>query len=236
MNALPSLQTLLYDGWVLRFADGYTNRANSINPIYPHTEDVDRKIECCESIYKGRALKPVYKITPFVFPENLDELLENRNFKIINKTSVQTLNLKTFKKASENITVIEKLLDERWFELYCSFNGLSEEKSLIYKKMLDNLVPQAFYSSIKVDGEIIACGMAVLEKGYFGLFDITVREDCRKKGFGTQLIFDMLKKGRDCGAETAYLQVMLENIPALRLYEKIGFEERYQYHYRVLQE
>ena len=33
MNALPALQTMLYGGWVLRFANGYTRRANSINPI-----------------------------------------------------------------------------------------------------------------------------------------------------------------------------------------------------------
>lgn len=39
MNALPSLQTILYDGWVLRFAKGYTNRANSVNPIYEGTKD-----------------------------------------------------------------------------------------------------------------------------------------------------------------------------------------------------
>ncbi len=30
MNALPSLQTILFDGWVIRFANGYFNRANSM--------------------------------------------------------------------------------------------------------------------------------------------------------------------------------------------------------------
>lgn len=35
MNAHPAIKTHVYDGWLLRFANGYTNRANSVNMIYP---------------------------------------------------------------------------------------------------------------------------------------------------------------------------------------------------------
>jgi len=29
-NAHPALKTIIYDGWILRFSDGYTNRSNSV--------------------------------------------------------------------------------------------------------------------------------------------------------------------------------------------------------------
>jgi len=44
MNALPSLQIILYDGWVIRFADGFTGRANSVNPVYYSSVDIAEKI------------------------------------------------------------------------------------------------------------------------------------------------------------------------------------------------
>jgi hypothetical protein len=49
LNAWPAHQTLLYDGWVIRFANGYTKRANSVNPLYLSTIDLDEKIAFCRA-------------------------------------------------------------------------------------------------------------------------------------------------------------------------------------------
>ena len=52
INAWPALQTMLYAGWVLRFAAGYTRRANSINPLYGSTIEVGEKIQACERAFR----------------------------------------------------------------------------------------------------------------------------------------------------------------------------------------
>jgi hypothetical protein len=56
LNAWPALNNLLFDGWILRFANGYTKRANSVTPVYPGELDVEMKIDFCAQQYSRRGL------------------------------------------------------------------------------------------------------------------------------------------------------------------------------------
>ena len=81
MNAWPAMQSLHYDGWVIRCADGYTKRANSVYPLYASQIDIDKKIGFCESFYRERGLPTVFKLTRASTPANLDAFLEKRGYK-----------------------------------------------------------------------------------------------------------------------------------------------------------
>ena len=50
LNTWSSLQQILYDGWILRFANSYTKRANSINPLYKASKNVYEKVARYEQI------------------------------------------------------------------------------------------------------------------------------------------------------------------------------------------
>jgi ribosomal-protein-alanine N-acetyltransferase len=54
--------------------------------------------------------------------------------------------------------------------------------------------------------------------------NLAVREDFRGQGLGTALLRHVLQAGARRGAERATLEVRRSNIPALRLYERLGFE------------
>jgi ribosomal protein S18 acetylase RimI-like enzyme len=62
-----------------------------------------------------------------------------------------------------------------------------------------------------------------------------VKPEYRKKGYGKLIVESLLGWGKANGAETAYLQVMLNNPNAISLYKQLGFKEVYKYWYRVKQ-
>ncbi|MEW5693431.1 MAG: ribosomal protein S18-alanine N-acetyltransferase [Candidatus Hydrogenedentota bacterium] len=55
--------------------------------------------------------------------------------------------------------------------------------------------------------------------------NIAVRKDLRERGFGTQLLSWILKKGMEKRIECAMLEVRENNISAINLYKKLGFIE-----------
>ena len=233
LNAWSSLQTILYDGWVIRFANGYSNRANSVNPLYPSTIDLDEKIRFCESIYQGKKMPVVFKITPTVYSSNLDETLLVNGYRKDSHISVQLMELESINvQLTREVSLREDLSDE-WLDNFCRMNAVAEQHRETLRQILINIVPRRCFVLLKSDDRVIACGLGVLQSGYIGLFGIVTDGAFRGRGYGQQLVKSILAWGKQNKAEKAYLQVLLNNAPALHLYSKIGFMEKYQYWYRI---
>jgi ribosomal protein S18 acetylase RimI-like enzyme len=233
LNAWASLQTMVYDGWLIRFSNGYTKRANSVNPIYESTEDLDKKIHYCENIFDARNLKPVFKMTESVYPETLDVALEGHGYTAIDHTSVQLLLLSKLKEPLIHTVKLDERLNDEWLNQFCILNNQNETNKATMKQMLSLVNSKTCFISLYDNETVVACGLGVLERGYLGIFDIVTDLHYRNRGFGEQLMLNLLKWGKENGAEYAYLQVMLNNAPALSLYSKLGFQESYRYWYRV---
>jgi N-acetylglutamate synthase len=233
LNAWPSLQTISYDGWILRFADGYTKRANSVNPLYFSSVDIDEKMQFCEAIYQKRNLPVVYKMTSSVYPSDLDKLLHANDYQIDSPTSVQTIALDATGLPRTIDVEFQDDLSDAWLENFCRMNAVSIGQAKTLRKILGNIIPNHCFVSIKSNDKIVACGLGVLQSGYVGLFDIVTDKEFRNRGYGEQVVKSILDWGKRNQAHTGYLQVMLNNVPALHLYTKLGFREQYQYWYRI---
>ena len=233
LNAWASLQTVIYDGWVIRFANGYTKRANSVNPLYPSSMDIDEKLRFCENLYREKKLPVVFKMTPAVYPSNLDDRLSESGYQKDSPTSVQTVDLETINLPTHSEGENHENLSDEWLENFCNLSAISELRRETLRGILTNIVPRHCFVSVKSIDRVVACGLGVLQSGYIGLFDIVTDKDYRRQGYGQRVVKSILRWGKDNHAKKAYLQVVLDNAPALDLYSKIGFMERYQYWYRI---
>ena len=251
LNAWPPLRQLLLDGWLLRFADGFTRRANSVNPLYGGRLEVARKVELCEAHYEGAPLGCVFRITPFSDPPELDGLLERRGYRREAETSVQVLeSLSGNPQAGAGelplaeLPLAELLLEEGealrmsaggedWPALFGRMNGVAARHLPALRGILANIAAHRTFATLLVEGSPVACGLGVRERETVGLFDIVTEPAERRKGHSRRLVSGLLARAAAQGARRAYLQVMLDNSAALPLYEQLGFRELYRYWYRI---
>lgn len=230
-RAWPALQTRHYDGWILRFANGYTRRANSINPIYSSSLDIDEKIKFCESQY---GVKTIFRLTPVTFPEDLDSELAARNYQRESEVTVELLELDGFTPVTSDKTVLEfEALDHEWFTAHVSLNNIPPVHVTTLREMFSSINAEGHFFGIKQDDKYVCVGVGVLDGDYVGLFGIATAQKYRKQGYAEALVNHILNWGKSNQAKYAYLQVVAENKAAISLYKKLGFKQAYQYWYRV---
>ncbi len=236
-NAWPALNVLLYDGWLLRFANGYTKRANSVNGLYQSQLPLVTKIKYCETIFVQQSLPPIFRLTPLIDPHELDQQLHTRGYKLIHRSAVHWLDLQEFAPVPNNRTVIltgPQAIDDWLF----SFHDLNPQRQDVttHKQMLQRTLGSLCLMVLPVNNRVVACGLAVAEGDYLGLFDIVTAVDKRRRGYGLEITTSLLAWGQSMQARYAYLQVMKHNHPATSLYHGLGFQELYTYWYRVAAE
>jgi ribosomal protein S18 acetylase RimI-like enzyme len=232
LNAWPSLQTVWYDGWALRFAGGYTRRANSIASLYPSSLPFNEKVACCEQLYTRQGQNTVFRLTTAA-ESGLDEFLAGQNYTQAAPTSVQLVDLANVAAPTFPTITSEANFSAEWLNAYCVLHDIEDHRVSLVERILNNMIQQRCFIALYDQGKVVSAGMAALERGYIGLFGIATAPAFRNRGLGRQLVLHLLAWGKANSATRSYLQVETGNAPALHVYSQIGFRENYRYWYRV---
>ena len=235
-HAWPARETEPLDGWLFRFNEGVTRRANSVLPLHEGgTAPLDERIQKAETFYKNHNLPPRFQITKAVLPSNLDTVLEQRGYVTEAPVDIQVAPVKGFHPSRSPADGEVSILfspNQEWAEIYT--DGF--ERNVI-PPIPDDQFGQAIYPVfLNEEGETLGIGMGFLEAGWLGIFGMQTRIDMRNSGIGSALLMVMAAWASEQEAYGMYLQLEQYNDGARRLYERAGFKTVYGYHYRSLME
>jgi GNAT superfamily N-acetyltransferase len=226
-SSWPAKELVEYDGWQLRFADGFSRRANSLLPIGTSRVDLDAKLSFSADWFQQRGLSLVARCTPLCEP-GIDEELARRGFAREGDTSVMVADLTGF----DPPVVRDFEPDPRWWDTMAELWRIRPEARPAWRGIIERIDLPAAYGRKAIGGVDVAAGLGVLDGSCLGLFEIVVHPDRRRRGYGREVARSLLGWGKRQGATRAYLQVVTANEPAIGLYEDLGFRYAYPYWYR----
>jgi ribosomal-protein-alanine N-acetyltransferase len=79
--------------------------------------------------------------------------------------------------------------------------------------------------ALDLAGQIIGYGVMSVGAGEAHILNVCVRDEFRNLGFGRRLLEQLLERAAGSGVGEAFLEVRPSNLAAIRLYQRLGFEQ-----------
>ncbi len=218
--------------WELRFADGFTRRANSVLALGDPGIPLDQALSFVRGWYAERGLPA--DIQTSTGAEGTHELLcaqlEEHGWAQHTPAQVWIGALAPVGDTDGDITRVRlsRTCDEPWMSRYKRFG----EASPAVLKVLHN-GPSVWFATVPADdgGAPAAIGRCVVDGRWAGFMAVEVAPECRRRGLATAVMTALARQALDEGASAAWLQVESDNEAAQRMYERMGFAAHHHYHY-----
>lgn len=241
MNSWPAKDYFFYKGWILRFTNGVTSRANSVIPLnyYGNRRTLSRDIAIVEEAYQIYDLPAIFTMHDFHKPKYLRNELVSRNYREISHTVAlgNRLNDINIEKLNKNYEYsFQEKRNGDFSEFLSKKSSKSKEEQNIINKITQRInIPKKCFIIAKFRDSIIGTLMGVLDSnGYLYLADMFVDPNFRKQGIAKSMFFKITNEWvNPKNVKMLWLQVEIENEPAISLYENIGLKKLYNYYYLI---
>ncbi|MFJ9416003.1 GNAT family N-acetyltransferase [Streptomyces sp. NPDC101227] len=236
----PAIETEPLGEWTLRASGGFTRRANSVLPLGDPGLPLDAALERIGRWYGARGLPPVI-VVPTGRADGAEALaaeLDRRGwaaerhtrFRISALAPLADVLLDSAGGAPTRVT-LSREPGARWLALY-NRTGDSGGPTADALKVLTG-GPSVWFATVPAaDGSTAAIGRVVIDGRWAGFAGIEVDPAQRRQGLATQVMAALAERALQEGASAAYLQVEADNDGARALYDRLGFADHHDYHYR----
>jgi N-acetylglutamate synthase len=232
LNAWPALRQVLLDGWVLRFSEGLTRRANSANPLRGPRETGDGLIAACEALYQRRQLPTIFRL-PSIIDLDLDGRLDELGYGREGESCVRYGDLSSVEMASDADVRLLTRPTREWFAAMAALQNYTTEQRRTYRRIVGSIAIPAAFAALAIDGEFVALAVGAIHNRLLCYESMITHPRRQRRGYARRVIACLAAWAKGEGAEGACLEVAAHNTAALALYDVVGLKtELYRYHYR----
>ena len=232
LRAWPGIE-VEHDGhWVRRAANGYTKRANSVQPLDPaDVADAPARIAAARTWFERRGLRSAFRITPLAGGAVVDAL-DAAGWVAIDHSQLWAMDLGSTAPDPRGELLAPD--DRRFLDAQQRLQDYSDVQRHGLAALLAALdVPAAGIVLAGADGAPAASGLVAIADGIAVAGNVVTDRAQRRQGLAAAMMRSGLDWAYRQGARIAALNVMAGNDAALALYRGLGFRPQYDYCYRV---
>ncbi|MBJ8339627.1 GNAT family N-acetyltransferase [Antrihabitans sp. YC3-6] len=223
----PGTEQEWVDGWLLRSGAGFTGRANSAAPL--ETSADTSSLGTIGKWYADRGLG-----VRLLLPDRLGTVPPGwQTWDEVHVLAADIANVPL--PDGPAMATITKEPGSDWLSLYRYRGSVPPPEAIEVLTAVRSGV-LGFGQLGGVGGYPLAIARAAVTtapdgRRWVGLTAVEVAKEHRRHGLGTLLCARMIRWGKEQGATHAYLQVAVDNRPAVAMYRAIGFMEHHRYRY-----
>jgi ribosomal protein S18 acetylase RimI-like enzyme len=227
VNVWPALQTMLMGDWVLRFAQGYSGRANSASAIRAGADLSPNDLDHLVRLYREAGLAPAIRVTPLCRSDLAQRLTRAGWRPIVTSVGmVAPADPDWWPAASVRL---ESTPAPEWIAGVTRWQEARKSNAAAFAAILGQIRSPAAFARVEADGVPAGYGMSVCDRDMAEIGSILLGPEFRGKGYGRALVESLIAWARETGAARVFLQVEENNAVAIGLYRSLGFEEVYRY-------
>jgi ribosomal protein S18 acetylase RimI-like enzyme len=227
-----ALEQATVGDWLLRASGGFTGRANSALALGVPGRPLDEAIDAVEAWYADRDLPTRIQLVDRDAPSGLADRLDARGWGESPDVYVMTAELGHVLRAAPTLADLEVRVDtepdDTWLSCYRQ-DGVTPRT--LVREILTNH-PAAVFASLREGGRCVAIARGCVDDRWAGIHAVEVVPSERGRGLGAIATAAALRWCGQRGARRTYLQVSVDNTPAVQLYERLNFGVHHHYRYR----
>jgi N-acetylglutamate synthase len=233
VRAWPALEAAALDGWLWRYSDGGSQRANSVSALAFTGHDMTAAIDDAERRYRARGVGAMFQVSDVSVPTGLDGELAARGYGINDACVTLVKRIDRIDAATEvpaGFTIFETAATD-WFDCYAGV--ITPARRRIAPQILAGVpAPRAFCALMR-DGTVVATALGVADDGIVIVECVATRLEARGTGAASAVMRGLEAWAADQGCVVAALQAVAANAPAQALYRSLGYHAHGRYHMRV---